>query len=110
MTNTDSKTEIIDAILKNREIIKNRIHLKQFKEHLTKEEIKKLQKPITDKLDNITEFASLMMNEANPKNVLAIEEEDRQQGLPRVEDWQRELRGKAEDQDKNVSKNVEGDD
>jgi hypothetical protein len=84
MTNTDSKTEIIDAILKNREIIKNRIHLKQFKEHLTKEEIKKLQKPITDKLDNITEFASLMMNEANPKNVLAIEEEDRQQGLPRV--------------------------
>jgi hypothetical protein len=77
MTNTDSKTEIIDAILKNREIIKNRIHLKQFKEHLTKEEIKKLQKPITDKLDNITEFASLMMNEANPKNVLAIEEEDR---------------------------------
>jgi hypothetical protein len=42
MTNTDSKTEIIDAILKNREIIKNRIHLKQFKEHLTKEEIKKL--------------------------------------------------------------------
>jgi uncharacterized protein YfkK (UPF0435 family) len=110
MTNTDSKTEIIDAILKNREIIKNRIHLKQFKEHLTKEEIKKLQKPITDKLDNITEFASLMMNEANPKNVLAIEEEDRQQGLPRVEDWQRELRGKAEDQDKNVSKNVESDD
>jgi uncharacterized protein YfkK (UPF0435 family) len=107
---TDSKTEIIDAILKNREIIKNRIRLKQFKEHLTKEEIKKLQKPITDKLDNITEFASLMMNEANPKNVLAIEEEDRQQGLPRVEDWQRELRGKAEDQDKNVSKNVEGDD
>jgi uncharacterized protein YfkK (UPF0435 family) len=110
MTNTDSKTEIIDAILKNREIIKNRIHLKQFKEHLTKEEIKKLQKPITDKLDSITEFASLMMNEANPKNVLAIEEEDRQQGLPRVEDWQRELRGKAEDQDKNVSKNVESDD
>jgi uncharacterized protein YfkK (UPF0435 family) len=110
MTNTDSKTEIIDAILKNREIIKNRIHLKQFKEHLTKEEIKKLQKPITDKLDSITEFASLMMNEANPKNVLAIEEEDSQQGLPRVEDWQRELRGKAEDQDKNVSKNVESDD
>jgi hypothetical protein len=35
MTNTASKTEIIDAILKNREIIKNRIHLKQFKEHLT---------------------------------------------------------------------------
>jgi hypothetical protein len=82
MTNTDSKTEIIDAILKNREIIKNRIHLKQFKEHLTKEEIKKLQKPITDKLDNITEFASLMMNEVNPKNVLAIEEQD----LPRLED------------------------
>jgi hypothetical protein len=80
MTNADSKTEIIDAILKNREIIKSRIHLKQFKEHLTKEEIKKLHKPITDKLDNITEFASLMMNEANPKNVLAIEEE----GLPRV--------------------------
>jgi uncharacterized protein YfkK (UPF0435 family) len=51
-----------------------------------------------------------MMNEANPKNVLAIEEEDRQQGLSRVEDWQRELRGKAEDQDKNVSKNVESDD
>jgi hypothetical protein len=65
MTNADSKTEIIDAILKNREIIKNRIHLKQFKEHLTKEEIKKLQKPITDKLDNITEFASLMKNEKN---------------------------------------------
>jgi uncharacterized protein YfkK (UPF0435 family) len=119
MTNVDSKTEIIDAILKNREIIKNRIHLKQFKEHLTKEEIKKLQKPITDKLDNITEFASLMMNEANPKNVLAIEEEDRQQGLPRVhqrgfkdpgldEDWQAQSRGKAED--KNVSKNAEGDD
>jgi uncharacterized protein YfkK (UPF0435 family) len=98
MTNTDSKTEIIDAILKNRQIIKNRIHLKQFKEHLTKEEIKKLQKPITDKLDNITEFASLMMNEANPKNVLAIEEED----------WQAQSRGKAED--KNVSKNAEGDD
>jgi hypothetical protein len=87
MTNTDSKTEIIDAILKNREIIKNRIHLKQFKEHLTKEEIKKLQKPITDKLDNITEFASLMMNEANLKNVLAIKEED-----------------------ENVSKNAEGGD
>jgi hypothetical protein len=98
MTNTDSKTEITDAILKNRQIIKNRIHLKQFKEHLTKEEIKKLQKPITDKLDNITEFASLMMNEANPKNVLAIEEED----------WQAQSRGKAED--KNVSKNAEGDD
>jgi uncharacterized protein YfkK (UPF0435 family) len=97
MTNTDSKTEIIDAILKNRKIIKNRIHLKQFKEHLTKEEINKLQKPITDKLDNITEFASLMMNEANPKNVLAIEEEDKQQGLPRTED-----------EDKNVSKNAEG--
>jgi uncharacterized protein YfkK (UPF0435 family) len=109
MTNADSKTEIIDAILKNREIIKNRIHLKQFKEHLTKEEIKKLQKPITDKLDNITEFASLMMNEVNPKNVLAVEEEDRQQGLPRVhqsrfkdlgfEDRQQGLpRGKAEDE------------
>jgi hypothetical protein len=102
MTNTDSKTEIIDAILKNRQIIKNRIHLKQFKEHLTKEEIKKLQKPITDKLDNITEFASLMMNEANPKNVLAIEEED----------WQAQSRGKAslkgttapQAEDKNVSK------
>jgi uncharacterized protein YfkK (UPF0435 family) len=109
MTNADSKTEIIDAILKNREIIKNRIHLKQFKEHLTKEEIKKLQKPTTDKLDNITEFASLMMNEVNPKNVLAVEEEDRQQGLPRVhqsrfkdlgfEDRQQGLpRGKAEDE------------
>ncbi|CAH1365563.1 unnamed protein product, partial [Tenebrio molitor] len=83
MTNTDSKTEIIDAILKNRKVIKNRIHLKQFKEHLTKEEIKKLQKPITDKLDNITEFTQqILMSEANPKHVLAIEE----QGLPRVED------------------------
>jgi fructose-1,6-bisphosphatase len=83
MTNTDSKTEIIDAILKNRKIIKNRIHLKQFKEHLTKEEIKKLQKPITDKLDNITEFTQqILMSEANPKNVLAIEEQD----LPRLED------------------------
>jgi hypothetical protein len=103
MTNTDSKTEIIDAILKNREIIKNRI---QFKEHLTKEEIKK---PITDKLDNITEFASLMMNEAIPKNVLAIEEEDRQQGLPRVH--QRGFKDPGfEDEDKNVSKNAEGDD
>jgi hypothetical protein len=59
-----------------------------------------------------------MMNEANPKNVLAIEQEDRQQGLPRVhqrgfkdpgldEDWQAQSRGKAED--KNVSKNAEGD-
>jgi uncharacterized protein YfkK (UPF0435 family) len=92
MINADSKTEIIDAILKNREIIINRIHLKQFKEHLTKEEIKKLHKPITDKLDNITEFTQqilnsdkVLMSEANPKNVLAIEEEDRQ-GLPRVED------------------------
>ncbi|EFA13681.1 hypothetical protein TcasGA2_TC000036 [Tribolium castaneum] len=75
MTNANSKSEIIDAILKNREIIKNRIHLKQFKEHLTKEEIKKLQKPITDKLDNITEFTQqILMSEANPKNVLAIEE------------------------------------
>jgi uncharacterized protein YfkK (UPF0435 family) len=92
MINADSKTEIIDAILKNREIIINRIHLKQFKEHLTKEEIKKLHKPITDKLDNITEFTQqilnsdkVLMSEAKPKNVLAIEEEDRQ-GLPRVED------------------------
>jgi uncharacterized protein YfkK (UPF0435 family) len=100
MTNTDSKTEIIDAILKNREIIKNRIHLKQFKEHLTKEEIKKLQKPITDKFDNITEFASLMMNEVNPKNVLAIKEEDRQQGVPRGPGFE----------DENVSKNAEGGD
>ncbi|KAJ3661578.1 hypothetical protein Zmor_005969 [Zophobas morio] len=95
MTNTDSKmstkpgkaspegtsashAEIIDAILKNRKIIKNRIHLKQFKDHLTKEEIKKLQRPITDKLDNITELASLIHNsgEANldKNNVLAIEE------------------------------------
>ncbi|KAJ3660854.1 hypothetical protein Zmor_005283 [Zophobas morio] len=95
MTSTDSKTstkpgkaspkrtsashaEIIDAILKNRKIIKNRIYLKQFKDHLTKEEIKKLQKPITDKLDNITELASLIHNsgEANldKNNVLAIEE------------------------------------
>ncbi|KAJ3648748.1 hypothetical protein Zmor_020526 [Zophobas morio] len=104
MTNTDSKmstkpgkvspkgtsashAEIIDAILKNRKIIKNRIHLKQFKEHLTKEEIKKLQKPITDKLDNITEFASLMraspeftqrilMSEAHSKNVSKNAESD----------------------------------
>ncbi|EEZ97611.1 hypothetical protein TcasGA2_TC012944 [Tribolium castaneum] len=83
MTNTDSKTGIIDAILKNREIIKNRIHLKQFKEHLTKEEIKKLRKPITDKLDNITEFTQqILMSEANPKNVLAIEEQD----LPKLKD------------------------
>ncbi|KAJ3661728.1 hypothetical protein Zmor_006115 [Zophobas morio] len=95
MTNTDSKmstkpgkvspkgtsashAEIIDAILKNRKIIKNGIHLKQFKDHLIKEEIKKLQKPITDKLDNITELASLIHNsgEANldKNNVLAIEE------------------------------------
>lgn len=59
MTNADSKTEIIDTILKNRELIKSRIHFKQFKEYLTKEEIKKLHKPITDKLDDITEFASL---------------------------------------------------
>ncbi|CAH1378890.1 unnamed protein product, partial [Tenebrio molitor] len=105
---------IIDAILKNGEIIKNRLHLKQFKEHLTKEEIKKLQKPITDKLDNITEFASLMMNEANPKNVLAIEEEDRQQGLSRGHQrFPRESKdsgGEDEDEDKNVSKNAEGDD
>jgi uncharacterized protein YfkK (UPF0435 family) len=116
MTNADSKTEIIDAILKNREIIKSRIHLKQFKEHLTKEEIKKLHKPIIDKLDNITEFASLMMNEANPKNVLAIEDE----GLPRVHQrvrstsQRRFTRGLkdpgVEDEDKNVSKNAEGDD
>jgi hypothetical protein len=39
------------------------------------------------------------MSEANPKNVLAIEEEDRQQDLPRVED-----------EDKNVSKNAEAND
>jgi uncharacterized protein YfkK (UPF0435 family) len=50
-----------------------------------------------------------MMNEVNPKNVLAVEEEDRQQGLPRVhqsrfkdlgfEDRQQGLpRGKAEDE------------
>ncbi|KAJ3639492.1 hypothetical protein Zmor_002851 [Zophobas morio] len=82
-----SHAEIIDAILKNRKIIKNRIHLKQFKEHLTKEEIKKLQKPITDKLDNITEFASLMraspkftqqilMSEADSKNVSKNAESD----------------------------------
>ncbi|RZC34105.1 hypothetical protein BDFB_014355, partial [Asbolus verrucosus] len=110
ITNADSKTEIIDTILKNREIIKNRIHLKQFKEYLTKEEIKTLQKPIIDKLDNITEFTQQILNsdkvfmsEANPKNVLAIEEEDRQgvpardycsAGLPRVES-------------KNVSKNAD---
>jgi uncharacterized protein YfkK (UPF0435 family) len=104
MTNTDSKTEIIDAILKNREIIKNRIHLKQFKEHLTKEEIKKLQKPITDKLDNITEFASLMMNEVNPKNVLAIEEQD----LPRLED--KNVPKNADEISPEPKANAEGDD
>jgi uncharacterized protein YfkK (UPF0435 family) len=105
MTNTDSKTEIIDAILKNREIIKNRIHLKQFKEHLTKEEIKKLQKPITDKLDNITEFTQqILMSEANPKNVLAIEEQD----LPRLED--KNVPKNADEISPEPKANAEGDD
>jgi uncharacterized protein YfkK (UPF0435 family) len=105
MTNTDSKTEIIDAILKNRKIIKNRIHLKQFKEHLTKEEIKKLQKPITDKLDNITEFTQqILMSEANPKNVLAIEEQD----LPRLED--KNVPKNADEISPEPKANAEGDD
>jgi hypothetical protein len=105
MTNTDSKTEIIDAILKNREIIKNRIHLKQFKEHLTKEEIKKLQKPITDKLDNITEFTQqILMSEANPKNVLAIEEQD----LPKLED--KNVPKNADEISPEPKANAEGDD
>lgn len=103
--NTDSKTEIIDAILKNREIIKNRIHLKQFKEHLTKEEIKKLQKPITDKLDNITEFTQqILMSETNPKNVLAIEEQD----LPRLED--KNVPKNADEISPEPKANAEGDD
>jgi uncharacterized protein YfkK (UPF0435 family) len=105
MTNTASKTEIIDAILKNREIIKNRIHLKQFKEHLTKEEIKKLQKPITDKLDNITEFTQqILMSEANPKNVLAIEEQD----LPKLED--KNVPKNADEISPEPKANAEGDD
>jgi uncharacterized protein YfkK (UPF0435 family) len=105
MTNTASKTEIIDAILKNREIIKNRIHLKQFKEHLTKEEIKKLQKPITDKLDNITEFTQqILMSEANPKNVLAIEEQD----LPKLED--KNVPKNADEVSPEPGANAEGDD
>jgi uncharacterized protein YfkK (UPF0435 family) len=98
-------TEIIDAILKNRKIIKNRIHLKQFKEHLTKEEIKKLQKPITDKLDNITEFTQqILMSEANPKNVLAIEEQD----LPRLED--KNVPKNADEISPEPKANAEGDD
>jgi uncharacterized protein YfkK (UPF0435 family) len=49
-----------------------------------------------------------MMNEANPKNVLAIEEEDRQQGQRQ---FTRGLKDPGvEDEDKNVSKNAEGDD
>jgi hypothetical protein len=46
--------------------------------------LKKLQKPITDKLDNITEFTQQILNSdkvlmsgANPKNVLAIEGENK---------------------------------
>jgi hypothetical protein len=46
--------------------------------------LKKLQKPVTDKLDNITEFTQQILNSdkvlksgANPKNVLAIEEENK---------------------------------
>jgi uncharacterized protein YfkK (UPF0435 family) len=105
MTNTASKTEIIDAILKNHEIIKNRIHLKQFKEHLTKEEIKKLQKPITDKLDNITEFTQqILMSEANPKNVLAIDEQD----LPKLED--KNVPKNADEISPEPKANAEGDD
>ncbi|KAJ3640537.1 hypothetical protein Zmor_003830 [Zophobas morio] len=57
----------------------------------TKEEIKKLQKPITDKLDNITELASLIHNsgEANldKNNVLAIEENVSKNG-PQAKGWQ----------------------
>jgi uncharacterized protein YfkK (UPF0435 family) len=37
--------------------------------HLTQEEIKKLQKPITDKLDNITEFTQQILNSDKVKNV-----------------------------------------